>query len=69
MKACFAQFPPCNASGGGVALRFNFPFSDVFVCKLRKKLGTDIDANAYTKTVWARGYELRDPSEIERSAA
>lgn len=42
---------------------------DVFVCKLRKKLGTDIDANAYIKTVWARGYELRDPSEGGRAAA
>ncbi len=42
---------------------------DVFVCKLRKKLGTDIDANAYIKTVSAQGYALRDPCEIEPSAA
>lgn len=42
---------------------------DVFVCKLRKKLGTDIDASAYIKTVWARGYELRDPTEGQRICA
>jgi two-component system cell cycle response regulator CtrA len=42
---------------------------DVFICKLRKKLGAEIDANAYIKTVWARGYELRDPAALERVAA
>lgn len=42
---------------------------DVFICKLRKKLGSEIDANAYIKTVWARGYELRDPTEAGRAAA
>lgn len=42
---------------------------DVFICKLRKKLGSEIDASAYIKTVWARGYELRDPTEVERVAA
>jgi two-component system cell cycle response regulator CtrA len=42
---------------------------DVFICKLRKKLGSEIDANAYIKTVWARGYEMRDPTEVERIAA
>lgn len=42
---------------------------DVFICKLRKKLGSEIDANSYIKTVWARGYELRDPTEVERIAA
>ena len=42
---------------------------NVFICKLRKKLGSEIDANAYIKTVWARGYELRDPTEAERVAA
>jgi two-component system cell cycle response regulator CtrA len=42
---------------------------DVFICKLRKKLGSEIDANSYIKTVWARGYELRDPTEAERVAA
>jgi len=42
---------------------------DVFICKLRKKLGSEIDANAYIKTVWAQGYALSDPTEVERVAA
>jgi two-component system cell cycle response regulator CtrA len=33
---------------------------DVFICKLRKKLGALTD-EAYIETVWGRGYTLRDP--------
>ena len=42
---------------------------DVFVCKLRKKLGLDTDAQDYIKTVWGRGYELRDPAVPQNAAA
>ncbi|MEO3433819.1 response regulator transcription factor [Inquilinus sp. CAU 1745] len=34
---------------------------DVFVCKLRKKLGNATDGANYIETVWGRGYVLRDP--------
>ena len=36
---------------------------DVFVCKLRKKLGNATGGNNYIETVWGRGYVLRDPTE------
>jgi two-component system cell cycle response regulator CtrA len=36
---------------------------DVFICKLRKKLGDALDGESYIETVWGRGYVLRDPSE------
>ena len=35
---------------------------DVFICKLRKKLSTMSDGEAYIETVWGRGYVLRDPN-------
>ena len=34
---------------------------DVFICKLRKKLGQATDGDNYIETVWGRGYVLRDP--------
>ncbi len=34
---------------------------DVFICKLRKKLGAMSNGEAYIETVWGRGYVLRDP--------
>ncbi len=34
---------------------------DVFVCKLRKKLGTATGGENYIETVWGRGYVLREP--------
>ena len=34
---------------------------DVFVCKLRKKLGSATGGENYIETVWGRGYVLRDP--------
>jgi len=34
---------------------------DVFICKLRKKLGTATGGDSYIETVWGRGYVLRDP--------
>jgi two-component system cell cycle response regulator CtrA len=46
---------------------------DVFICKLRKKLGTATGGDNYIETVWGRGYVLRDPSEaapaVERRRA
>jgi len=36
---------------------------DVFVCKLRKKLGEATGGDNYIETVWGRGYVLRDPEE------
>lgn len=37
---------------------------DVFICKLRKKLGEAIDGDNYIETVWGRGYVLRDPEPV-----
>ena len=34
---------------------------DVFICKLRKKLGAATGGENYIETVWGRGYVLRDP--------
>jgi two-component system, cell cycle response regulator CtrA len=34
---------------------------DVFICKLRKKLGHAAGGNHHIETVWGRGYLLRDP--------
>ena len=36
---------------------------DVFICKLRKKLGAAADGIDYIETVWGRGYALRDPNQ------
>jgi DNA-binding response OmpR family regulator len=36
---------------------------DVFVCHLRKKLAQATGGKHYIKTVWGRGYRLRDPAE------
>ncbi|MDF1718462.1 MAG: response regulator transcription factor [Antarcticimicrobium sp.] len=38
---------------------------DVFICKLRKKLGQATGGDNYIETVWGRGYVLRDPREDE----
>ena len=40
---------------------------DVFICKLRKKLGEAIDGENYIETVWGRGYVLRNPKLIENA--
>ena len=42
---------------------------DVFVCKLRKKIATATGGSHYIKTVWGRGYVLRDPEQAEETAA
>lgn len=34
---------------------------DVFICKLRKKLGLGHDGEPIIKTIWGRGYQLCDP--------
>ncbi len=36
---------------------------DVFICKLRKKLGAATEGENYIETVWGYGYVLRDPQE------
>ena len=41
---------------------------DVFICKLRKKLGQATGGENYIETVWGRGYVLRDPRDEESSA-
>jgi len=38
---------------------------DVFICKLRKKLGEATGGSNYIETVWGRGYVLRDPEPSE----
>jgi two-component system, cell cycle response regulator CtrA len=38
---------------------------DVFICKLRKKLGNASGGNDYIETIWGRGYRLREPSAEE----
>jgi two-component system, cell cycle response regulator CtrA len=38
---------------------------DVFICKLRKKLASASSGKNYIETVWAGGYVLREPVEIE----
>jgi len=38
---------------------------DVFICKLRKKLGSASNGKNYIETVWGRGYILREPSVDE----
>ncbi len=41
---------------------------DVFVCKLRKKLGQATGGENYIETVWGRGYVLRDPAPAEAAS-
>jgi two-component system cell cycle response regulator CtrA len=36
---------------------------DVFICKLRRKLGLACGGENYIETVWGRGYALREPDE------
>jgi two-component system cell cycle response regulator CtrA len=38
---------------------------DVFICKLRKKLGNASGGKDYIETIWGRGYMLRDPDNDE----
>lgn len=42
---------------------------DVFICKLRKKLGTATGGENYIETVWGRGYVLRDPDQRSHDRA
>ena len=39
---------------------------DVFICKLRKKLGLATGGSHYIETVWGRGYVLRNPAVRSR---
>lgn len=36
---------------------------DVFICKLRRKLGSASGGQSYIETVWGRGHVLREPQE------
>ena len=40
---------------------------DVFICKLRKKLGDATGGENYIETVWGRGYVLRDLNEEQQA--
>ena len=42
---------------------------DVFICKLRRKIGEAIGDDSCIETVWGRGYVLRDPSDIPVTTA
>jgi two-component system cell cycle response regulator CtrA len=41
---------------------------DVFMCKIRKKLGAASNGDNYIETVWGRGYRLREPPEGRAAA-
>ncbi len=41
---------------------------DVFICKLRKKLSQATGGQNFIETVWGRGYVLRDPEPVRRTA-
>jgi two-component system cell cycle response regulator CtrA len=41
---------------------------DVFICKLRKKLGATASGGSCIETVWGRGYVLSDPPEAQTAA-
>jgi two-component system cell cycle response regulator CtrA len=41
---------------------------DVFICKLRKKLAQATEGDNYIKTVWGRGYVLRDPEPARQAS-
>ncbi len=38
---------------------------DVFICKLRKKLGNATGGENYIETIWGQGYVLRDPENAK----
>src|ERR1700691_5968100 len=38
---------------------------DVFICNRRKKLATAAEGRNFIEPVWARGYVLREPHEVE----
>jgi two-component system cell cycle response regulator CtrA len=42
---------------------------DVFICKLRKKLGHASNGRDYIETLWGRGYMLREPHDVRISKA
>jgi two-component system cell cycle response regulator CtrA len=41
---------------------------DVFICKLRGKLGAANNGKHHIETVWGRGYTMRDPVGAAASA-
>jgi two-component system, cell cycle response regulator CtrA len=41
---------------------------DVFICKLRKRLAQASGGETYIKTVWGRGYVLREPAATSAAA-
>src|ERR1700722_2351939 len=42
---------------------------DVFICKLRKKLGNAPDGRVNIETIWGRGYVLREPTAADERIA
>lgn len=42
---------------------------DVFICKLRRKLGDVNDGEHYIETIWGRGYCLRMPQQAQQATA
>ncbi len=48
---------------GGAENEPEIKIIDVFVCKLRKKLGDASNGQSYIETIWGRGYVLREPIE------
>src|SRR4029434_9746501 len=49
---------------GGMDER-DLKMSEVFICKLRKKLAQATGGDHYIETIWGRGYVMRDPEEME----
>jgi two-component system cell cycle response regulator CtrA len=41
---------------------------DVFICKLRKKLGNATGGENYIETIWGQGYVLRDPEATKEDS-
>ena len=41
---------------------------DVFICKLRKKLGNATGGDNYIETIWGQGYVLRGPEATEEDS-
>jgi two-component system cell cycle response regulator CtrA len=41
---------------------------DVFICKLRKKLGNATGGDNYIETIWGQGYVLRGPESTEEDS-
>ena len=52
-----------NSVGNGGKITKAHRDTDVFICKLRKKLATASGGKDYIETVWGRGYVMREQAE------